>query len=207
MSYRFRPWLWLAATITLCLLPIGSARGQISSDGSLSTNVNSSDNANFTIDGGNRVGGNLFHSFGEFSVPTGGSAIFNNATDVSNIIGRVTGDSISNIDGLLAANGAANLFLLNPNGIIFGANSSLDIGGSLISSTAEAIVFADGTNYSATDSQEPPLLTVSVPMGLQFGADPGAIVNRSIANPSPNPLLAGRPMGLQVESGRTLALV
>ncbi|NER38466.1 MAG: filamentous hemagglutinin N-terminal domain-containing protein [Oscillatoria sp. SIO1A7] len=209
MNTRFRPWLWLAATISLCLLPIGVAQGQINSDGSLSTNVNSVDNANFTIDGGNRVGGNLFHSFGEFSVPTGGSAIFNNATDVSNIIGRVTGDSISNIDGLLAANGAANLFLLNPNGIIFGANSSLNIGGSLISSTAEAIVFADGTNYSAraAASQEPPLLTVSVPMGLQFGADPGAIVNRSIANPSPNPLLAGRPMGLQVESGRTLALV
>ena len=206
MNPRCRPWLWLAATLSLCLLPIGSARGQISSDGSLSTNVNSVDNANFTIDGGNRVGGNLFHSFGEFSVPTGGSAIFNNATDVNNIIGRVTGDSISNIDGLLGANGAANLFLLNPNGIIFGANSSLDIGGSLISSTAEAIVFADGTNYRARASrQEPPLLTVSVPMGLQFGANPEAIVNRSIANPDPS--LAGRPMGLQVESGRTLALV
>ena len=209
MNPRCRPWLWLAANITLSfLLPIGSARGQISSDGSLSTNVNSVDNANFTIDGGNRVGGNLFHSFGEFSVPTGGSAIFNNATDVNNIIGRVTGENISNIDGLLAANGSANLFLLNPNGIIFGINGSLDIGGSLITSTAEAIVFADGTNYSTTASrQEPPLLTVSVPMGLQFGATPGAIVNRSQANPSPNPSLRGRAMGLQVESGRTLALV
>ena len=207
MNYLFRPWLWLAANIALCLLPIGVAQGQISSDGSLSTNVNSVDNANFTIDGGNRVGGNLFHSFGQFSVPTGGSAIFNNATDVNNIIGGVTGDSISNIDGLLGANGSANLFLLNPNGIIFGANGSVDIGGSLITSTAEAIVFADGTNYSATSRQEPPLLTVSVPMGLQFGATPGAIVNRSQANPSPNPSLRGRPMGLQVQSGRTLALV
>ena len=206
MNPCFRPWLWLAAQITLgCLLPVSSAQGQISPDGSLSTNVNSLDNANFTINGGDRFGGNLFHSFREFSVPTGGSAIFNNATDVENIIGRVTGDSISNIDGLLGANGAANLFLLNPNGIIFGVNASLDIGGSLVATTADSLVFADGTQYSATASTDPPLLTVSVPLGLQFGSNPGAIVNRSQANPDPS--LAGRPRGLQVQSGGTLALV
>ena len=201
-----RRWLWLAAPLSLgLLLPIGSARGQVSSDGSLSTNVNSSDNANFTINGGNRVGGNLFHSFGEFSVPTGGEAFFNNAPEVSNIIGRVTGQNISNIDGLLRANGAASLFLLNPNGIVFGPNASLDIGGSLVTSTAESLVFADGTQYSATASTDPPLLTISVPLGLQFGPNPGAIVNRSQSNPDESPL--GSPLGLEVKSGGTLALV
>ncbi len=152
------------------LLLIGSffipfkAIAQVTSDGTLSTTVTSPDEQNFTIEGGNRPngGGNLFHSFRDFSVPTNGSAVFNNAPDIANIISRVTGGNISSIDGLIKANGNANLFLINPAGIIFGNNARLDIGGSFFGSTADSLLFPEG-EFSAVNPDAPPLLTINIP--------------------------------------------
>ncbi|HIK26608.1 MAG: filamentous hemagglutinin N-terminal domain-containing protein [Oscillatoriaceae bacterium SKW80] len=180
-------------------------RAQITADGTLPTQVNTADKINYTIEGGSRVGNNLFHSFREFSVPTGGKAFFNNAPDIQNIISRVTGGKISNINGILKTNDRANFFLLNPNGIIFGTNASLEIGGSFLASTANSLKFADGTEFSATNTSTKPLLTISIPVGLQFGTNPGTIVNRSQANPSTIP--SASPLGLEVQSGKTFALV
>ena len=131
-----------------CLIPL-TAEAQISADGTTSTTVNQN-GSDFTIDQGDRIGDNLFHSFNEFSVPTLGSAAFNNAGDIANIFSRVTGSNISSIDGLISANGAANLFLINPNGIIFGENARLDLGGSFFASTADSLLFEGDAEFSAT---------------------------------------------------------
>ena len=154
------------------------AQAQITPDGTTNTTVDVN-GKNFTIQQGDRVGSNLFHSFGEFSIPTDGSAVFNNAADIVNIFSRVTGGNLSNIDGLLGANGSANLFLLNPAGIMFGENARLDIGGSFFASTASSFKFPDGTEFSATNPEAPPLLTVNVkpPVGLLFEGSGEFITN------------------------------
>ncbi|OCQ91150.1 hypothetical protein BCD67_25470 [Oscillatoriales cyanobacterium USR001] len=170
------------------------ATAQIVPDATLPINSTVTPNGNtFTIEGGTEKGTNLFHSFREFSIPTGGTAFFNNINTIQNIFTRVIGGSISNIDGILKANGNANLFILNPNGIIFGHNASLNIGGSFLATTANSINFADGSSFSAINPQTTPLLTISIPTSLQFGQNPGQIVNESV--------------GLEVLPGQTLALV
>jgi filamentous hemagglutinin family protein len=121
----------LISGMLACAVCSSSVNAQVIPDGTLKTTVSQSGN-NFTITNGDRVGNNLFHSFSQFSIPSKGSAFFNNASDIQNIFSRVTGGSVSNIDGLIQANGSANLFLLNPSGIIFGPNAKLDISGSFV---------------------------------------------------------------------------
>ncbi len=159
------------------------------------------------IEGGANRGANLFHSFQQFSVLTGRTAFFNNNSNIQNIITRVTGQSFSNIQGTIQTNGTANLFLINPNGIVFGPNATLNINGSFVASTANSVLFTDGTVFSATAPQTSPLLTVSVPIGLQLGSTPKDIVNQSQASPNGAVNSSGLPVGLQVPSGKTLALI
>ena len=179
------------------------ATAQVVPDGTTSTTVD----VDGTINNGDRAGSNLFHSFSDFSVPTGDSAFFNNAADIVNIFSRVTGGNISNIDGLLRANGSANLFLLNPAGILFGPNARLDIGGSFFSTTADSFLFEDG-EFSATDLDNPPLLTINAPIGLNFRDNPGEITVRrdGLGTRTTNDLI-DTENALRVSSTSTLGLV
>ena len=129
------------------------------------------------ITGGTQAGNNLFHSFQDFSIPVGAAAVFNNELNIQNIITRVTGGNVSTIDGLIQTNGTANLFLLNPNGIIFGEKATLNIAGSFFGTTASGLRFADGTVFS-TDPTQPALLSVTTPLGIQWGNNAaGTITN------------------------------
>ncbi len=171
----------------------GVSQAQVSSDGTVNTRVTSANQQNFEIDGGRQAGGNLFHSFSRFSIPSNGSAVFNNGATVANIFGRVTGTETSNINGKIGAKHNANLFLLNSNGIVFGPNAILDIGGSFFASSADSVIFEDGTQFSNRTSTSTSILTISAPTGLQFGDTAGAISVKA-SNLSTNP-------------GQTLALV
>ena len=155
------------------------------------------------LKGGAIRGNNLFHSFLELNVKEGRSAYFLSPnSNIHNIVVRVTGNNVSKILGTLGifqmSDGKstisnANLFLINPNGIIFGPNAAVSLdGGSFVASTASSIKFTDGTLFSASAPKTTPLLTVSVPLGLQFGRTPGDIIVQG---------------GLAVQPGKTLALV
>jgi filamentous hemagglutinin family protein len=207
--------LFTSSAVICCIFASNLVQAQISPDGTLPTSVNQVNNV-FEITGGRQAGSNLFHSFQDFSVPTGSEAFFKNsanATNIVNIINRVTGGSVSNIDGLIKENYGANLILINPSGINFGPNAQLSIGGSFLGSTANSLKFADGTEFSATNVQNSPQLTISVPVGLQFGSNPAAINvqgqghNLSVASQIFSPFTRGDTVGLKVQPGQTLALV
>jgi filamentous hemagglutinin family protein len=153
------------------------------------------------IEGGASRGSNLFHSFLEFNIADGQRVFFANPLGIENILSRVTGDDLSNIFGTLGVDGPANLFFMNPNGILFGENGRLDINGSFTATTADAIQFGNNGFFSTLNPESPsPLLTVN-PSAYLFNQVTGNITNQSSA-PNPN----GIP-GLQVGDGESLVLL
>lgn len=102
---------------------------------------------------GATMGNNLFHSFTQFGVPAGVTAKFNGPATIQNVIARVSGTAASQIDGTIDTKSAmanANFFLMNPNGISFGSGAALNVGGSVLFTTADEIGFTDGKAFPAT---------------------------------------------------------
>ncbi|MBW4572346.1 MAG: filamentous hemagglutinin N-terminal domain-containing protein [Tolypothrix carrinoi HA7290-LM1] len=147
------------------------------------------------IDGGAIRGANLFHSFQEFNIDQGRGAYFTNPTGIENILSRVTGGNASNILGRLGVLGNANLFLINPEGIIFGRNARLDVKGSFVGTTANAIGFGNQGFFSASNPETSSSLLTVNPSALLFNQIRAAsIQNNSVT-------------GLRVPNGRSLLLV
>jgi filamentous hemagglutinin family protein len=149
------------------------------------------------ITGGAQRSSLLFHSFRDLNVRQGETVLFAPGGSVETIFSRVTGGDASRIFGNLGVIGNANLFLLNPQGILFGPQSQLSLTGSFIATTADRFTFGN-QSFSAIDPAAPPLLTVSLPIGLGFGVRPGLIVNQSIGETG---------FGLAVGPFKTLGLL
>ncbi len=192
--------LWLASGA----LSIGQA--QVATDitptagvGDLGTTVTQA-GASFDITGGTRPnnGPNLFHSFGEFSVGTGDTANLMNDSGLAteNILSRVTGGNPSNIFGTIQTAGfsGADLYLVNPNGVLFGPGASLDVEGGFHVSTADFIELADGVRFDTMPSPNDALLSVAPPAAFGFLEE--------------NPVgIAVQGSLLQVPAGETLSVV
>lgn len=162
------------------------------------------------ITDGAQRGQNLFHSFREFNVSAGrGAYFFSPDAAIQNILARVTGTNRSDISGVLGTlgNSQPNLFLINPNGIVFGPGASLNVGGSFVATTANAIQFGDRGFFNASVPNIPsPLLTINPSAFLFNQITRGSIENRSIAPAGSHP--AGfNLLGLRVPDGQSLLLV
>src|SRR6516225_94272 len=157
---------------------------------------------NYTIGAnlGRQVGGNLFHSFGQFSLsdtPVPESATFTSTGStgpISNVIGRVTGGNQSNINGAVAsAIPGANLYLINPSGIVFGPHATVNVSGSFHASTADYLEMSDGARFQATN-----------PEGSTLSPAPPAAFGLMTASPA---AITVNGSTLGVPSGQTLGLV
>jgi filamentous hemagglutinin family protein len=188
------------AAIGILVFSGNQALAQVTPDNTLgdeSSVVNTRNATSDSIDGGAIRVQNLFHSFLEFNVDAGRGVYFANPEAVTNIFSRVTGNDASDILGTLGVDGAANLFLINPNGIIFGEDASLDVEGSFAATTADGIEFGEQGFFSATNPESPNLLTINPSAYLFNQVAPGAIVNNSTTN----------NLGLQVQSEKNLSLI
>ncbi|MBP0017204.1 MAG: filamentous hemagglutinin N-terminal domain-containing protein [Cyanobacteria bacterium SBLK] len=178
--FRLSTILLLASCLGTLALP---ARSQLLPDATLgaeNSRVLPMDGLRDLIEGGAIRGTNLFHSFQEFNIEAGREVYFANPETIANILTRVTGNNLSQILGTLGVLGDANLWLINPNGIYFGADAKLDIRGSFVATTADSVGLGNTSYFSATDIERSQLL--SIEPGALFNhalvAHQGAITNR-----------------------------
>ncbi len=155
-----------------------TAQSVIPANDSTNTQVTTHQNR-FDITGGQTSpdGANLFHSFQKFGLEPNQIANFISQPHIQNILGRITGGDPSIINGLITITGGnSHLFLINPAGIIFGANAALNVPGDFTATTATSIGFdngwfhANGTNDYHTIIGQPNTFNFSIP-------DPGSIIN------------------------------
>jgi filamentous hemagglutinin family protein len=184
--------------IVVCLLAaaLSNARGgTVVLDGKFGTSgALSGPNFDITAGTGRTVGNNLFHSFSQFNLSAGDVATFSGPANIQNILARVTGGSASSIDGTIRSTiSGANFFLINPSGIVFGPNASVDVSGSFAISTANYLKLANGARFVASLGADDSVLTTDPVVAFGFlNGTPGSISVQGT---------------LQVPDGKTLSVV
>jgi filamentous hemagglutinin family protein len=145
-GHLFRP-----RTVALLTLFAHPLLGGVVLDGSFGTK-GALPGPNYMIAGsmGKLVNTNLFQSFSQFNVNSSESATFTGPSTVHNILARVTNGSPSSIDGTInSAIQGANLFFMNPAGVMFGKNAQLNVSGSFAVTTANYLKFVGGGRFNA----------------------------------------------------------
>ncbi|NJN60568.1 MAG: filamentous hemagglutinin N-terminal domain-containing protein [Coleofasciculaceae cyanobacterium RL_1_1] len=168
----------IAETIAETITPANDGTGTI---------VTPQDANTVTITGGQLSGdgGNLFQSFQDFGLTANQTAIFQTSPAINNVLGRVVGGNVSIIDGELSIAGSqADLYLINPAGVVFGQNASLNVPGDFMVTSADAIGFGEGLAsawWSATSTGSTWANWANLngdPSGFAFRlAEPGVILN------------------------------
>ena len=179
----------------LCIFPV--AQAEVITDGSLGARVElSGKDFQITPELGQQVGNNLFHSFQNFNLSAGESATFSGANSVQNVIARVTGGQPSTIDGTLRSTiPNADLYFINPYGVMFGQNAKLDLQGGFHVSTADYLKLQDGGRFEARNPSNS-LLSVAPVTAFGFLTDsPAPITTQdsilSVAPMKPLSLIGG----------------
>ncbi|MEL6902889.1 MAG: filamentous hemagglutinin N-terminal domain-containing protein, partial [Cyanobacteria bacterium J06606_4] len=194
MGMKKRLWQWTARVAKLCVKPVAWVAGVAATlspavqkpaaaqvvptaDGAGTTVSESGDQ--YDIAGGTQAGGNLFHEFEEFSLSETETANFTSDSGVFNIVGRVSAANPSYIDGTVQVEGSdADLYLINPSGVLFGPNAQLALPGSFTATTADQVGFGEQW-LSAADTNPDYAALSEDPSAFRFSeSDAGAVVNQ-----------------------------
>ncbi len=187
--------LWLGL---LLQAPLALASDGIATDGSMGT-AQTLSGAHVIVPQnlGTTTGTNLFHSFSEFNVAGGQTVEFTGSDALENVVSRVTGPDISNIDGTLKSSiSHAAFYFINPNGVVFGAGGQVDVPGAFHVSTADKIDFNNGGVFYA-DLHQTSSLSAEAPAAFGF-------LDTSTAN---NGLIDVNAAELSVKPGQKLDVV
>jgi filamentous hemagglutinin family protein len=185
----------ILVTLVLAVGISVSHAGTVVLDGKFGTSGSlTGPNYDITSGMGRIVGNNLFHSFSQFNLSAGDVANFSGPANIQNILARVTGGSASSIDGTIRSSiNGANFFLINPAGVLFGPNASIDVTGSFAVSTANYLKLANGARFVASLGADDSVLTTDPVVG--FGFLNGAAGSITVQGT------------LQVPEGKTLSVV
>ena len=187
------PVAWIAGIASVFSTTTEQAKAQVipTIDGAGTTVAESGEQ--YSIAGGTQAEGNLFHKFDQFDLAEDQTANFLSNSSVFNIVGQVSAANPSYIDGTVQVTGSdANLYLVNPSGVLFGPNAQLSLQGSFTATSADQIEFENGVlNVLEQGSDYTNLTADPTALTVSKGAA-GAVVNQG---------------NLAVSSGESLSLV